>query len=75
MCEEILKKIRGYDKAHDHKMIDVWLLLIIYANGGPYRKVAESLFKRKAAAGLFGRNLFHQCIKGRLLLLQVSDMI
>ena len=74
MCEAILKEIKSYERAHDHKVIDVWLLLIIYANGGPYKKLAESILKKKAAAGLFGKNLFNQCIKGRLLLLQVSSV-
>jgi Fanconi anemia group D2 protein len=75
MCETILKEMKTYDKAHDYKVIDIWLLLIIYANGGPYKKVAESILKRKAAAGVLGKNLFNQCIKGRLSLLEVSEVI
>ncbi|KAI5068077.1 hypothetical protein GOP47_0016422 [Adiantum capillus-veneris] len=70
MCEAILKEIRGLDQVQDHKVIDFWLLLIIYANGGSYKKLADSIVKRKAIGGLFGKNLLSQSVRGRLALLQ-----
>ncbi|MCO5587965.1 hypothetical protein L7F22_041918 [Adiantum nelumboides] len=70
MCEAILKEIRNLDLVQDHKVIDFWLLLIIYANGGPYKKLADSIVKRKAIGGLFGKNLLSHSVRGRLALLQ-----
>lgn len=71
MCEAIIKEMRNLDQAQDHKVIDFWLLLIIYANGGPYKKLADSIVKKKAIGGLFVKNLLSQCVRGRVALLQV----
>ncbi|KAH7286612.1 hypothetical protein KP509_32G015100 [Ceratopteris richardii] len=70
ICEAILKEIRNLDRIQDHKVIDFWLLLIIYANGGPYKKLADSIVKRKAIGGFFGTKLLTQSIKGRIALIQ-----
>ncbi|KAH9288486.1 hypothetical protein KI387_032603 [Taxus chinensis] len=71
LCEAIVKEIKSLDKEHDHKVIDVWLLLIIYAYGGPLRKNAEKIIQKKALAGYFNETLLRQCIGGRGESLQV----
>eukprot|EP01018_Ginkgo_biloba_P031024 Gb_40798 [translate_table: standard] len=71
LCEAILKEIKSLDRDRDHKVIDVWLLLIIYANGGLLRKSAEKTIQRKVIAGYFGESLLRQCIQGRGESLQV----
>lgn len=58
-------------------MVDIWLLLIIHANGAPHRKAAESLLKRKVIQGEFTPLLIRLCVHGRGESLQVklSDVV
>ncbi|XP_057862467.2 uncharacterized protein LOC131070824 isoform X1 [Cryptomeria japonica] len=71
LCETILKEIKGLERECDHRVIDIWLLLIIYANGGPLRKSAEKIMQKKALAGYLNETLLHHCIGGRGESLQV----
>ncbi|GMG98870.1 hypothetical protein Nepgr_000710 [Nepenthes gracilis] len=64
LCEEILKELKSLDKSLDHKVIDIWLLLLIYMNGEPLRKNVEKIFKKKAAEGSFTTIIIDQCIRG-----------
>lgn len=64
-CEAVLKEIRGLEGVQRHKVVDIWLLLIIHANGAPHRKAAESLLKRKVIQGEFTPLLIRLCVHGR----------
>ncbi|XP_010247495.1 PREDICTED: Fanconi anemia group D2 protein [Nelumbo nucifera] len=70
LCQEILKELNCLDKAENHKVIDVWLLMLIYANGGPIQKSIEKIVKKKIMEGLFREALFDQCIDGHRELVQ-----
>ncbi|KAF8413568.1 hypothetical protein HHK36_001559 [Tetracentron sinense] len=64
ICQEILKELKCLDKARDHKVIDVWLLMLIYTNGGSLQKNVEKIFKKKILEGCFQEAMFDQCIHG-----------
>ncbi|KAI3939421.1 hypothetical protein MKW98_022289 [Papaver atlanticum] len=65
LCQEILKELKFVVKAQDHKVIDVWLLMLIYSNGGLLQKSVEKIMKRKIIEGCFRESLFDQCIHGQ----------
>lgn len=73
ICDAFLKEIRSLEGESNHKVVDVWLLLIIHANGGPYRKLAEGLLKRKVVHGDFNTALIQKCLCGRGESLQVNN--
>ncbi|KAJ3669971.1 hypothetical protein LUZ60_010295 [Juncus effusus] len=64
ICEAILKELKSIDKPQYHKSVDIWFLILIYANGGVLQKSCEKLIKRKIIQGLFQEALFDQCING-----------
>ncbi|GAB4842862.1 hypothetical protein Ancab_012840 [Ancistrocladus abbreviatus] len=64
LCEEILKELKSLEKARDHKLIDIWLLVLIYMNGELLRKNVEKIVKKKAAEGCFTTVMLDQCICG-----------
>lgn len=72
-CEAILKEIRSLEGVRKHKVVDIWLLLIIHANGAPHRKPAESLLKRKVIQGEITPSLIRLCVHGRGDSLQVQS--
>lgn len=71
VLEGFLKEIRNVEGEKNHRVVDIWLLLIIHVNGGPYRKIAEQLLFKKICRGDIGRPLLLQCIQGRGDSLQV----
>ncbi|XP_073107701.1 uncharacterized protein [Elaeis guineensis] len=64
LCEAILKELKSIDQPRDHRVIDVWFLMLIYANGGSLQKSAAKIFKKKIVEGIFREALFDQCIHG-----------
>ena len=42
-----MKELKSVDHPRDHKVIDVWLVMLIYANGGALQKSAEKILKPK----------------------------
>ncbi|GAB2275188.1 hypothetical protein Dimus_009950 [Dionaea muscipula] len=64
LCEEILKELKSLEKAQDHKVIDIWLLVLISMNGELLKKNVEKIFKRKAVEGSITTALLDQCIRG-----------
>lgn len=75
LCQEILKELRCLDKAWDHKVIDIWLLMLIYMSSEPLRKSVEKIFRKKIVEGLIQEGLFDQCIRGNKELVQVKYLI
>ncbi|OVA07427.1 hypothetical protein BVC80_8713g9 [Macleaya cordata] len=70
LCQEILKELKCIVKAQDHKVVDVWLLMLIYTNGGLLQKSVEKIIKKKIIEGCFRESLFDQCIHGHGELVQ-----
>ena len=75
LCEAFLKELKLVDHARDHKVIDVWLIMLIYANGGALQKSAEKILKSKILQGYIRETLFHQCIHGNTELVKVSSSV
>ncbi|XP_028098597.1 Fanconi anemia group D2 protein homolog isoform X3 [Camellia sinensis] len=70
LCQEILKELKCLETARDHKVIDVWLLMLIYMNGESLQKSVENIFKKKIIEGCIQDVLFDQCIRGNKELVQ-----
>lgn len=70
-CEAIFKELKSLDHPRDHKVIDVWFLMLIYTNGGSLQKNAEKILKKKIIDGYFCEALFDQCIHGQRELVRV----
>ncbi|XP_023735564.1 uncharacterized protein LOC111883471 [Lactuca sativa] len=64
LCQEILKELQYIDKPQDHKVIDIWLLMLIYKNCESMQKSVEKLLKKKIIEGSIQDVLFEQCIFG-----------
>uniref|UniRef100_A0A0D9WVL7 Fanconi anemia group D2 protein n=1 Tax=Leersia perrieri TaxID=77586 RepID=A0A0D9WVL7_9ORYZ len=83
LCEAFLKELKTVDNPRDHKVIDVWLIMLIYANGGALQKSAEKILKSKILQLCIQETLFDQCIRGNTELvkdhfmsyLSVSDFL
>ena len=58
-----MKEISETPLAVEHKILDVWVLLIIH--GGSLRTKVESLFKKKIASGMFTMSLVRRSILHR----------
>jgi len=72
LCEAFLKELKSVDHPRDHKVIDVWLIMLIYANGGALQKSAEKILKSKILQECIRETLFDQCIHGNTELVKVS---
>ncbi|KAL5581637.1 hypothetical protein UlMin_014079 [Ulmus minor] len=64
LCQEILKELSSVQKPQDHKVIDIWLLILIYMNGESLQKRVETMFKKKSVEDCFQEAMFDQCICG-----------
>ncbi|KAL0854730.1 hypothetical protein Bca101_059882 [Brassica carinata] len=64
LCQEIIKELNSLEKPRDFKVIDVWLLILMYMNGDPIRKSIEKIFKKKVVDGCIQEALLDQCICG-----------
>ncbi|GAY32454.1 hypothetical protein CUMW_002470 [Citrus unshiu] len=70
LCQEILKEIDGLKKPQDHKVIDIWLLVLMYMNGDPLRKSVSKIFKKKVIEDCIHNVMLDQCIRGNKELVQ-----
>ncbi|KAG8391040.1 hypothetical protein BUALT_Bualt01G0146600 [Buddleja alternifolia] len=64
LCLELLNELKSFDEARDHKVIDIWLLTLIYMNSDSLQKKVEKLFKKKILEGCIQDHMFDQCIHG-----------
>lgn len=71
LCQEIMKELKGLNKSRDHKLIDIWLLMLIYMNGETMQKSVEKMIKCKIVEGCIQVIMFEQCIRGNKRLVQV----
>ncbi|MQM08393.1 hypothetical protein Taro_041249 [Colocasia esculenta] len=65
LCEAILKELKCLNQPRDHKVIDVWLLMIVYTNGGSLQKSVEKIMKKKIIEHCLQESLFDRCIQGQ----------
>ncbi|KAJ4823344.1 hypothetical protein Tsubulata_040599 [Turnera subulata] len=72
LCQEILKELNSIDKPEDHKVIDIWLLLLIYMNGESMKKRVEKVIKKKIVDKCIPEVMIDQCISGNKDLVQLS---
>ncbi|KAF5195581.1 Fanconi anemia group d2 protein, partial [Thalictrum thalictroides] len=70
LCQEIINELKSFNRAEDHKVIDVWLLMLIYMNGGTLQKTVEKVVKKKIIDDCLGEAIFDQCIHGHRELVQ-----
>ncbi|MCD7455074.1 hypothetical protein HAX54_026977 [Datura stramonium] len=64
ICQETLNELKSLEKVQDHKVIDIWLLMLIYMNSEPLQKIVEKLLKKKILEGCIVETMFDQCISG-----------
>ncbi|GLT94035.1 hypothetical protein SLE2022_117980 [Rubroshorea leprosula] len=70
LCQEILKELNCLENPRDHKVIDIWLLMLIHTNCNSMRKSIEKIFKKKIIEGCIQEALLDQCICGKRELVQ-----
>ncbi|RVW82272.1 Fanconi anemia group D2 protein-like [Vitis vinifera] len=70
LCQEILKELKCIERIRDHKVIDIWLLMLIYMNGESLQKSVEKIFKKKIIEGCIHEAMVDQCIGGNMELVQ-----
>ncbi|VVA26373.1 PREDICTED: Fanconi [Prunus dulcis] len=70
LCQEILKELNSLEKPQDHKVIDIWLLMLIYMNGESLQRSIEKVFKKKIIEDCIQEAMFDQCIHGHKELVQ-----
>ncbi|XVF81614.1 hypothetical protein PTKIN_Ptkin15bG0169300 [Pterospermum kingtungense] len=70
LCQEILKELNGLERPRDHKVIDIWLLVLLYSNGESMRKSIEKVFKKKIIEDCIQEVMLDQCICGNKELAQ-----
>ncbi|XP_010327602.2 uncharacterized protein [Solanum lycopersicum] len=64
ICQETLNELKSLEKVQDHKIIDIWLLTLIYMNNEPLQKIVEKLLKKKILEGCIVETMFDQCVSG-----------
>ncbi|URD96210.1 Fanconi anemia group D2 protein [Musa troglodytarum] len=64
LSEAVLNELKSIDQPCEHKVIDVWFLMLIHKNGGFLQKSVERILKKKILEGCFREVLFDQCIQG-----------
>ncbi|XP_010532525.1 PREDICTED: Fanconi anemia group D2 protein homolog isoform X2 [Tarenaya hassleriana] len=64
LCQEIIKELNGLEKPRDFKVIDIWLLILMYMNGEPIQRSIEKIFKKKIVEGCIQEAMLDQCIWG-----------
>lgn len=67
-----MKELNSLEKPQDHKVIDIWLLMLIYMNGESLQRSIEKVFKKKIIEDCIQEAMFDQCIHGQKELVQVS---
>ncbi|KAJ6332276.1 hypothetical protein OIU76_010629 [Salix suchowensis] len=70
LCQEFLKELSGVEKPQDHKVIDIWFLILIYMNGKSMQKSVEKIFKKKIVESCIREDMIDQCICGNKELVQ-----
>lgn len=70
---ELLKELKSLEEAREHKVVDIWLLTLIFMNNESLQKSVEKLLKKKIIECCFQEHMFDQCILGVNDLPKVSE--
>ncbi|KAJ0027301.1 hypothetical protein Pint_36585 [Pistacia integerrima] len=71
LCQEILKELNSLQKPRDHKVIDIWLLVLMYTNGDiALQRSILKLIKKKIIEDCIQEVMLDQCIRGNKELVQ-----
>lgn len=71
LCQEVLKELSSVEKPQDHKVIDIWLLVLIYMTGESMQNSVAKIFKKKIVENCIQEAMIDQCISGNKELAQV----
>ncbi|XP_030543859.1 Fanconi anemia group D2 protein homolog isoform X2 [Rhodamnia argentea] len=64
LCQEILKEFDSLKRPQDHKVIDLWLIMVMYMNGDSVQKSIKKIFKRKIVDDCIPLEMIDQCLHG-----------
>ncbi|XP_020551321.1 Fanconi anemia group D2 protein [Sesamum indicum] len=64
LCLELLKELKSLEEPRDHKVIDIWLLALVFMSCESLQKSVEKLFKKKILEGCIQDHMFENCIHG-----------
>ncbi|WCJ28680.1 hypothetical protein M5689_010363 [Euphorbia peplus] len=64
LCEEVLKELISLEQPQDHKIIDLWFIVLIHMNGESMQKTVEKIFKKKVVGNCIQKVMIDQCIFG-----------
>ncbi|CAL1385748.1 unnamed protein product [Linum trigynum] len=62
LCQEILKELYSLRTPEDFKVIDIWLLVLIYKSGESMQKSVEKILKKKIVDNCMSEVPIDQCI-------------
>eukprot|EP00257_Ricinus_communis_P018264 XP_015576929.1 Fanconi anemia group D2 protein homolog isoform X1 [Ricinus communis] len=68
--QEIMRELISLEKPQDHKVIDLWLLVLIHMNGDSTQKSIEKIFRKKVVDDCIQKVMIDQCICGNKELVQ-----
>lgn len=69
-----MKELNGLERPRDHKVIDIWLLVLLYSNESMQKSI-EKVFKKKIIEGCIQEVMLDQCICGNKELAQVYMLL
>ncbi|KAL0384828.1 UNVERIFIED_CONTAM: Fanconi anemia group D2 protein [Sesamum radiatum] len=64
LCLELLKVLKSLEEPRDHKVIDIWLLALVFMSCESLQKSVENLFKKKILEGCIQDHMLENCIHG-----------
>ncbi|XP_030456032.2 uncharacterized protein LOC115677111 [Syzygium oleosum] len=70
LCQEILKEFNSLKRPQDHKVIDIWLIMVMYMNGESVQKTIKKIFMRKIVDDCIPLVMIEQCLHGHANLVQ-----
>ncbi|KAF8040824.1 hypothetical protein BT93_B2908 [Corymbia citriodora subsp. variegata] len=70
LCQEILKEFSSLKRPQDHKVIDIWLIMVMYMNGESVQKSIKKIFMRKIVDDCIPLVMLEQCLHGHANLVQ-----
>lgn len=71
MCQTFFREIKEVGApGHEHRMLDVWVLLVVHAMGGAQKKAVEATLTKKVAAG----HVTIRLLKGSVLVRRIKTV-
>ncbi|KAJ7964604.1 Fanconi anemia group D2 protein-like [Quillaja saponaria] len=67
LCQEILKELECLKNPQDHRVIDIWLLILVHLNSESLQKSCGKIIKKKIIEDCIQKDMFDQCIHAKEL--------